>query len=95
MVKTFFYHKNLFIYLIRYLERRRESADLGVFDHSATLMEGRDKIRSMIDVTYTMKNMDTFSKCLYRCMMYRQQLVSITLLFPVHNVKLVPSWTSQ
>ncbi|KAI8424304.1 hypothetical protein MSG28_002854 [Choristoneura fumiferana] len=46
--------------ITRYLERRRESADIGAFDHSATLMEGSDKIRSMIDITYTMKNMDTF-----------------------------------
>ncbi|XP_047510768.1 vacuolar protein sorting-associated protein 13 isoform X2 [Pieris napi] len=48
--------------ITRYLERRRDRPD--VFDQSEkkpdNIMEAHDKIRSMIDITYTMKNSDTF-----------------------------------
>ena len=48
------------LHIVRYLERRRtvksESPDA---DYA---MESKDKIRSMIDVTYTVKKSDTFSK---------------------------------
>ncbi|CAG9559724.1 unnamed protein product [Danaus chrysippus] len=49
--------------ITRYLERRRDQKD-GKQNQSneniAIIMETHDKIRSMIDVTYTMKNGDTF-----------------------------------
>lgn len=47
----------------RYLERRRDKQD-NKYGHDETpvaVMETHDKIRSMIDITYTMKNGDTFS----------------------------------
>ncbi|XP_049870372.1 intermembrane lipid transfer protein Vps13 isoform X3 [Pectinophora gossypiella] len=45
--------------ITRYLERRREKSAPG-FHGKKTIMEAQDKIRSMIDITYTMKNDDTF-----------------------------------
>ncbi|XP_063619785.1 intermembrane lipid transfer protein Vps13 [Cydia splendana] len=46
--------------LTRYLERRRESGDMMPDDTNEPLMVAPDKIRSMIDITYTMKNQDTY-----------------------------------
>ncbi|XP_047984362.1 LOW QUALITY PROTEIN: vacuolar protein sorting-associated protein 13-like [Leguminivora glycinivorella] len=48
--------------LTRYLERRRASGDNMMSEETVNepLMEAPDKIRSMIDITYTMKNQDTY-----------------------------------
>ncbi|XP_045493787.1 vacuolar protein sorting-associated protein 13 [Colias croceus] len=47
--------------ITRYLERRREKQEIkDESDVSENIMEAHDKIRSMIDITYTMKNSDTF-----------------------------------
>ncbi|XP_039749833.1 vacuolar protein sorting-associated protein 13 isoform X2 [Pararge aegeria] len=49
--------------ITRYLERRRENQDSkrSVSDETvANITETHEKIRSMIDITYTMKNGDTF-----------------------------------
>ncbi|XP_013171259.1 PREDICTED: vacuolar protein sorting-associated protein 13A isoform X1 [Papilio xuthus] len=48
--------------ITRYLERRRDNQEtlLERTQESSTIMEANDKIRSMIDITYTMKNSDTF-----------------------------------
>ncbi|XP_068631392.1 intermembrane lipid transfer protein Vps13 isoform X1 [Battus philenor] len=48
--------------ITRYLERRRDNQEI-VLERTVdpdVIMEANDKIRSMIDVTYTMKNSDTF-----------------------------------
>ncbi|XP_028027252.1 vacuolar protein sorting-associated protein 13 isoform X3 [Bombyx mandarina] len=48
--------------ITRYLERRREKRERSVDEDGSqnAIMEAHDKIRSMIDITYTMKNSDTF-----------------------------------
>lgn len=48
--------------ITRYLERRRERGDAKSDQQAddSALMEANDKIRSMIDITYTMKNSDIF-----------------------------------
>ncbi|CAH2071109.1 unnamed protein product, partial [Iphiclides podalirius] len=48
--------------ITRYLERRRDKQDsfLDETEDLSSVMEANDKIRSMIDITYTMKNSDTF-----------------------------------
>ncbi|XP_013138688.1 PREDICTED: vacuolar protein sorting-associated protein 13C [Papilio polytes] len=48
--------------ITRYLERRRDNQEalLERTQESTAIMEANDKIRSMIDITYTMKNSDTF-----------------------------------
>ncbi|KAM3967394.1 vacuolar protein sorting 13C isoform 2-T2 [Aphomia sociella] len=47
--------------ITRYLERRRDRPDAKSDQQTdETLMEAHDKIRSMIDITYTMKNSDIF-----------------------------------
>ncbi|CAK1598970.1 unnamed protein product [Parnassius mnemosyne] len=48
--------------ITRYLERRRDNKEplLDQTEDPDSIMEAHDKIRSMIDITYTMKNSDTF-----------------------------------
>ncbi|XP_050667360.1 intermembrane lipid transfer protein Vps13 isoform X3 [Leptidea sinapis] len=49
--------------ITRYLERRRDHSEQKVEPSEnvqETFMEAHDKIRSMIDITFTMKNTDTF-----------------------------------
>ncbi|XP_063824261.1 intermembrane lipid transfer protein Vps13 isoform X2 [Ostrinia nubilalis] len=50
--------------ITRYLERRRERtesrSEYAMDETRGAIMEAHDKIRSMIDITYTMKNSDTF-----------------------------------
>ncbi|XP_059046157.1 intermembrane lipid transfer protein Vps13 isoform X1 [Achroia grisella] len=48
--------------ITRYLERRRDRGDTNTTQQAddSVLMEANDKIRSMIDITYTMKNSDIF-----------------------------------
>ncbi|CAK1546186.1 unnamed protein product [Leptosia nina] len=49
--------------ITRYLERRRDRPDIKLDQTDETqdnIMEAHDKIRSMIDITYTLKNSDTF-----------------------------------
>lgn len=52
-----------FLYL-RYLERRRDKQEslLDETEEPGSVMEANNKFRSMIDITYTMKNSDTFSE---------------------------------
>ncbi|KAL0832908.1 hypothetical protein ABMA28_001052, partial [Loxostege sticticalis] len=51
--------------ITRYLERRRDrptesKSEFALEESARGIMDGQDKIRSMIDVTYTLKNNDTF-----------------------------------
>nr|XP_026496694.1 vacuolar protein sorting-associated protein 13 isoform X1 [Vanessa tameamea] len=49
--------------ITRYLERRRDKQETKLSqsdENSVAIMETHDKIRSMIDITYTLKNGDTF-----------------------------------
>ncbi|XP_053604237.1 intermembrane lipid transfer protein Vps13 isoform X1 [Plodia interpunctella] len=46
--------------ITRYLERRREKKEVVENQDDSVLMQAHDKIRSMIDITYTLKRSDTF-----------------------------------
>lgn len=63
----------------RYLERRR---DLQGSVESNTIVDGTEKIRSMIDITYTMKNSDIFGKLfsfVCSCGMYSKYIYKVKL----------------